>query len=287
MAGSNRSILTEIYLCHACSDHESEGGNGPDRALGGGGVAALEAGAGSLSALLLAVTADGATYVWDMDDARSPALLLRASLAPLLASNDLRLSQAMLTPGSGVETDGVAESAAGGGSSVSVVVLLSDGNAYSYDSRAQVWLRVADRAFQLSDFHSSIIGAAATAPEHGATALATVREAAAAAAAAGSGGGGAAAAGRVRALLAAQQPDSAGGHCTTGRQSLAHLEALLSTVCMLDRGSLHAASVSHASTGAGSAAVQAEYRYRRCQSSEPSSEMADAMRGGGGGSHAP
>jgi hypothetical protein len=24
----NRSTLTEIYLCHACSDHEIEGGNG-------------------------------------------------------------------------------------------------------------------------------------------------------------------------------------------------------------------------------------------------------------------
>jgi hypothetical protein len=27
----NRSILTEIYLCHACSCHEIEDGNGPDR----------------------------------------------------------------------------------------------------------------------------------------------------------------------------------------------------------------------------------------------------------------
>jgi hypothetical protein len=27
----NRSTLTEIYLCHACSDHEIEDGNGPDR----------------------------------------------------------------------------------------------------------------------------------------------------------------------------------------------------------------------------------------------------------------
>jgi hypothetical protein len=27
----NRSILTEIYLCHACSYHEIEDGNGPDR----------------------------------------------------------------------------------------------------------------------------------------------------------------------------------------------------------------------------------------------------------------
>jgi hypothetical protein len=30
----NRPILTEIYLCRACSDPESEDGNGPDRALG-------------------------------------------------------------------------------------------------------------------------------------------------------------------------------------------------------------------------------------------------------------
>jgi hypothetical protein len=30
----NRSILTEIYLCHACcSDHETEDGNGPGRGL--------------------------------------------------------------------------------------------------------------------------------------------------------------------------------------------------------------------------------------------------------------
>jgi hypothetical protein len=27
----NRPILTEIYLCHACSYHEIEDGNGPDR----------------------------------------------------------------------------------------------------------------------------------------------------------------------------------------------------------------------------------------------------------------
>jgi hypothetical protein len=31
----NRSISTEIYLCHACSDQEIEDGNGPDRERGG------------------------------------------------------------------------------------------------------------------------------------------------------------------------------------------------------------------------------------------------------------
>jgi hypothetical protein len=34
----NRSILTEIYLCHACSSHEIEDGKRPDRTCTASGI---------------------------------------------------------------------------------------------------------------------------------------------------------------------------------------------------------------------------------------------------------
>jgi hypothetical protein len=67
----NRSILTEIYLCHACSDHEIEDGNGAEQVVTDvAGVSALEAAgapggaAASQEVMGLVLLVDGGVASW-------------------------------------------------------------------------------------------------------------------------------------------------------------------------------------------------------------------------------
>jgi len=135
------------------------------------------------------------------------------------------------------------------------------------------WL-TADQTFQNSDFH---FDCPPPRPQTGAppleqvtTALATVR-AAAASAASGLGGG---PVGRVQGLLQAAAASSKTGEASSAKQqSLAHIEALLSSALMLGRttvltaGGIGACSTNSSNTpaaaGAALAAAQQEYRYAR------------------------
>jgi hypothetical protein len=60
----NRSILTEIYLCHACSYHEIEDGNGPDRELLGKTLSGLALGGMGVLGAVAAVSEWGLYVAW-------------------------------------------------------------------------------------------------------------------------------------------------------------------------------------------------------------------------------